>query len=196
MKKGVAPIALILTIFFVIAACVLALRFFSGDEDTWICQNGQWVKHGNPSKPQPSSSCPDTQNSTVFPTNEKTSLAPLPTEEDVIRNFFNLINEGKPADAVMAMSKQNTENDSTKQAWAVQFEAIKSINILKIEKSMEENWTENSHDYKVTLEAYVSSESANAPIPYYGWGDNPNIRWIRIVKEDDLWKINGIATGP
>lgn len=33
------------------------LRVFSGDEDTWLCQNGQWVKHGNPSAPMPTSGC-------------------------------------------------------------------------------------------------------------------------------------------
>jgi uncharacterized protein len=28
-------------------------------EDTWICQSGVWVKHGNPSFPQPTSKCTD-----------------------------------------------------------------------------------------------------------------------------------------
>ena len=31
-------------------------RFWSG-EDTWICQNGEWVKHGNPSAPMPTEPC-------------------------------------------------------------------------------------------------------------------------------------------
>ncbi|MDD4989709.1 MAG: hypothetical protein PHW31_00125 [Candidatus Pacebacteria bacterium] len=34
-----------------------SIRFFSGSEDTWICSNGQWVKHGNPSAPVPNVSC-------------------------------------------------------------------------------------------------------------------------------------------
>ncbi len=42
-----------------IAVVVLGIRFFSGDEDTWLCQNGQWVKHGQPSAPQPASGCGD-----------------------------------------------------------------------------------------------------------------------------------------
>ena len=35
-----------------------AIRLFSGSEDTWFCQNGQWAKHGNPSSPMPAKICP------------------------------------------------------------------------------------------------------------------------------------------
>jgi uncharacterized membrane protein len=33
-----------------------SLRFLSG-EDNWMCQNGEWVKHGNPSFPAPEIEC-------------------------------------------------------------------------------------------------------------------------------------------
>ncbi len=50
-----------LIIIILVAAALIvvvgALRFFSGDEDTWLCQNGQWVKHGVPNAPMPSSGC-------------------------------------------------------------------------------------------------------------------------------------------
>lgn len=121
---------------------------------------------------------------------EKTNgTVPLPREEDVVTNFFNLINERKVPEAISMMSKKMTGDDSAKQAWGVQFNDIKSINVMKIEPS-------SSHTYKVTLEAYVSSDAANAPIPFYGWEDNPNIRWVELVKEDNVWKINSLATGP
>jgi hypothetical protein len=35
-------------------AVFLSLR---GSEDTWLCQNGTWVKHGNPSAPMPQEAC-------------------------------------------------------------------------------------------------------------------------------------------
>jgi len=35
---------------------VFTLRLFSG-EDNWVCQNGQWVKHGAPSFDAPKSIC-------------------------------------------------------------------------------------------------------------------------------------------
>jgi hypothetical protein len=44
--------ALVLAIF----TAIFTLRFFSG-EDNWICQNGQWVKHGNPNFAAPTSIC-------------------------------------------------------------------------------------------------------------------------------------------
>lgn len=37
-----------------------------GPEDTWICQDGEWVKHGNPSAPMPTEPCgkaPQTERS-------------------------------------------------------------------------------------------------------------------------------------
>jgi len=40
-----------------VAVVVLGARLLSGDEDTWLCQNGQWVKHGKPSAPQPTAVC-------------------------------------------------------------------------------------------------------------------------------------------
>jgi hypothetical protein len=30
---------------------------FSRSEDTWICENGEWVKYGNPSTPMPEGGC-------------------------------------------------------------------------------------------------------------------------------------------
>ncbi len=53
MKKvfvilGVVIILIIIAIF--------ALRIFS-DEDTWICQNGEWVKHGHPKAEKPTTNC-------------------------------------------------------------------------------------------------------------------------------------------
>jgi len=39
--------------------CVLAFALFviRGSEDTWLCVNGEWVKHGNPSTPMPTTGC-------------------------------------------------------------------------------------------------------------------------------------------
>jgi len=46
-------------IIFAIIAIVVILR---SPEDSWICQNGQWVKHGNPSSPMPTSGCGTSQS--------------------------------------------------------------------------------------------------------------------------------------
>ncbi len=49
----------ILTILMVIVAVgvvILGARFLSGEDD-WICDDGQWVKHGNPSAAKPTEGC-------------------------------------------------------------------------------------------------------------------------------------------
>ncbi|MFH0873287.1 MAG: hypothetical protein V1846_00385 [Candidatus Komeilibacteria bacterium] len=62
-------ILIILAVIVILAAAVLALRFLSGPEDTWLCVNNAWVKHGNPSQTQPpATGCGDTsanQNTSV-----------------------------------------------------------------------------------------------------------------------------------
>jgi len=40
----------------IIILAVASFRLFSGPEDTWLCQNGVWIKHGAPSNP-PSGVC-------------------------------------------------------------------------------------------------------------------------------------------
>ncbi|MFA5133741.1 MAG: hypothetical protein WC459_02985 [Patescibacteria group bacterium] len=40
----------------VILAGAFITRLFSGEDD-WICKNGEWVKHGNPSAPAPDKYC-------------------------------------------------------------------------------------------------------------------------------------------
>ena len=41
-----------------IAGIILILRFTLGsNEDTWLCKDGSWEKHGNPSQPQPIIPC-------------------------------------------------------------------------------------------------------------------------------------------
>ncbi|MCX6784390.1 MAG: hypothetical protein NTV81_00395 [Candidatus Komeilibacteria bacterium] len=50
MKK----IILLVIILFVI---LIGVRLLSGDEDTWLCQNGAWVKHGQPSAAMPVTPC-------------------------------------------------------------------------------------------------------------------------------------------
>jgi len=40
-----------------VVAFMVGIRLFSGPEDTWICDKGEWVKHGNPSAAKPTGGC-------------------------------------------------------------------------------------------------------------------------------------------
>jgi hypothetical protein len=42
----------------------------------------------------------------------------------------------------------------------------------------------------------MNPNSANEPIPYFGWENGQNIRWVTLVKEGKMWRIEGLATGP
>ena len=69
-------------IILVVGALFMA-RFLGGSEDAWICVNGQWVEHGHPSAPQPSSGCGnpasvgvnDPKNATYLIENQPVALA-------------------------------------------------------------------------------------------------------------------------
>lgn len=47
---------IILFVILAVLMVILSIRFLSGEDD-WICQNGEWVKHGQPSVEKPSAFC-------------------------------------------------------------------------------------------------------------------------------------------
>ena len=125
-----------------------------------------------------------------------TITVPLPQETDIIRTFFNLIDEEKASEAVMMMSKNIISDESSMQAYGVQYAAMNSIKLRKLEESSRGDWNENKHQYIVTLDIEMNLSSANGPIPFYGYANGENIRFINLIKEDGKWKIEGLATGP
>lgn len=60
-----------------VSAIITGFLFLRGNEDTWICQNGQWIAHGHPSSAQPTSGCREEQVANV-PTG--TALPNVPNE--------------------------------------------------------------------------------------------------------------------
>lgn len=60
---------IILATFIIVAILGLFLmRLLSGPEDLWLCNEGIWVKHGQPRGPQPKTLC--TTTSTIFEFNK------------------------------------------------------------------------------------------------------------------------------
>jgi hypothetical protein len=142
----------------------------------------------------PESSPTTISSPTTAPTVTKNPVVPLPQEQDIVRSFFGAIDEGRPSDAAKMM---NTTDDSTLQAWAVQFNAFKSVKVKSIESSMPEEWTSDTHTYKVILDVVMKPEAANVqPIPNYGFDNGENYRWVSLKKIGNLWKIQGLSTGP
>lgn len=69
-KKSILFLALLFILLFLF---FFTLRFFSGNEDDWICENNNWVKHGNPSSKMPLEGCgePIVEETTPSTTEEK-----------------------------------------------------------------------------------------------------------------------------
>ncbi|HLC39235.1 MAG TPA: hypothetical protein VJJ80_03910 [Patescibacteria group bacterium] len=53
MKK----ILIIIGIFLMVIILRVAILKMSSPKDDWICQNSQWVKHGHPNQPVPTTIC-------------------------------------------------------------------------------------------------------------------------------------------
>lgn len=63
---------------------VFVARFvLNGGEDTWICENNRWIKHGNPANPVPVTGC-GTKSTTEAIAEEFSKKYNRPTDEFVI----------------------------------------------------------------------------------------------------------------
>jgi hypothetical protein len=78
-------VAIIVTLLVIII--ILGLRFLSG-EDSWICVDGKWVKHGNPSASMPENGCGNNQ-----PAPQAEIIITSPQNNQIISSPFKI--EGK-----------------------------------------------------------------------------------------------------
>ncbi len=155
----------------------------------------------NPNQSKIDTSITTTQPSSVeklnsLSTTSTNASAPLPAGEDIIKTFFSLINEKKPANAISMMTTEMIGDESSKQAWGVQFNNINSVSLKEINSYSKSEWVEGEQIYKVILDIKMDPKSVSAAIPYYGWENGENTRWIVIKKDGNLWKISSINTGP
>ncbi|MCX6737472.1 MAG: hypothetical protein NTX26_01895 [Candidatus Parcubacteria bacterium] len=65
MKKYSVYLMIVLGFIIVAVLGLFLLRFLSGPEDLWICQEGNWVKHGNPNGPKPWIACTTKPNQII-----------------------------------------------------------------------------------------------------------------------------------
>lgn len=80
------------TLLLLIFLFVLFFIFIRKDEDTWICDNGNWIKHGNPSAPVPTEICNGGENKIE----DNTLILSNFRENDLLESGF--IIEGKIKD--------------------------------------------------------------------------------------------------
>lgn len=73
MKKFLTPLLLVVVIG--LSGLFTARFLIGGDEDTWICTDGQWVKHGNPKNPAPQTGCGDEKDNWIQQTFDEAGLS-------------------------------------------------------------------------------------------------------------------------
>jgi hypothetical protein len=127
---------------------------------------------------------------------QENPAVPYPSPEDMIGVFFRNLDENNVQEAIRVMHPSTLVDDSIKQAYGVQFNEVESAKVIKIEKSNESEWTDSMRIFKVTSDVKMSEDTSNAPIPYYGWDSDPDIKWFVMEKDGNIWKISEIATGP
>jgi len=116
--------------------------------------------------------------------------------QEVIAVFLQHIAQKRVTEAVLMMSKNAVPDDTAKQAWEMQYNAFKKLIVQSIEPSMEESWKDAQKTYRVVMDVEMDEDSAEGVIPYFGYVNGINMRWITIEKEGADWKIAGISTGP
>ena len=102
---------IIIGIILVLGVGILAIRFLTG-EDVWLCQKGEWVKHGVPSAPMPTTLCPGANiNNSNQVENQISSNIPeelLPYKDSLekdLANFFDSWSKYEPGVSLNSFTK-------------------------------------------------------------------------------------------
>ena len=111
-----------------IVVIVLGVRFFSGEDD-WICQNGEWVKHGNPSAEKPVGNCGKIiENQQAIPIENQSQVAEkINTEKEINQTE----NQSKAEEANIIVSSP-IENATVSSPFNVEGKARVFENVVSI----------------------------------------------------------------
>jgi len=140
---------LIVAIVLIIGTFVV-LRFIT-PEDTWICQNGNWVKHGNPTSSQPTSGCGNEISKNINEPNNK-----------FVNDDFEIIVPDKwvksesQIPGVTLMVVNVGENNNDENIKKINFKSYYAITYTTTEKSL--------NDYLPEYESEIKSAVSNVII--------------------------------
>lgn len=77
IKKNRKILIVLMIIFILILASMITLLYMRSYQGKWVCENGQWVKYGNPNQPMPDQSCGKEEQDKIDETEES-------AEEDIV----------------------------------------------------------------------------------------------------------------
>lgn len=138
----------ILLALLLVIGIVFTMRIFS-KEDTWICQNGNWVKHGSPREAKPSTPCgnPNT-NSTI-----KSNDGKIITDDYEINLPYGWYKMDNPMPGVSLMVINGNEKPQEENTQKINFRSYFAITYTTSEKNLEEYFPE----YESTLKNAVKN---------------------------------------
>jgi hypothetical protein len=111
--------------------------------------------------------------------------------ESVIRAFFTALDAGQVDEAVAMLAPELAEG--AKDTWTSQFSAIAGVDDVDIGAGQPDG---ACITYRVDAVLEVAPDAADAPIPYYGWEQGANTRWLQLCPAGGSWAIHAIGTGP
>jgi hypothetical protein len=114
------------------------------------------------------------------------------TSDDIIMYFFELIDQDKSSEAVDLLDSSVAPDPDTKKQWKSAFDGFESAEVISKESFNEPSWTDDYQIYKVTINIKIKPDRLEELI---NW-DGQSVRWISIIKNNGIWKIGEIATGP
>ncbi|MGE5721945.1 MAG: hypothetical protein ACM3YM_05740 [Sphingomonadales bacterium] len=114
----------------------------------------------------------------------------------LIRRFFGLIDRHRPAEAAAMMGPEIAAGPGARAAWTRQFSAIRSASVRDVRPSALDG-DGGCRSYRVTIDVQLAPRTGRTPIPDYGWGPNPNLRWITVCNDHGSSRhIASFGTGP
>jgi len=114
-----------------------------------------------------------------------------------IEEFAALVTAHQVEDAMSILGDELTSTEDDRRLWRLQLSAIRSMRVRALSPAAVGDWTAARQIFKLVLDVDVAEHAADAPIPYYGWDDIPNTRWVTMeLSSRGQWQITAISTGP
>lgn len=106
MKKAVVGLV---TILIVVGGLLILLR---GNEDTWLCANGNWVKHGHPTALMPTKPCIQTNNPTPIANPNANIKLQAPKAGDTVGSQFVIKGQARVFENQLNFRVRNAKGQS------------------------------------------------------------------------------------
>lgn len=178
MKKFL--LSLLLVVIIGLSAIFIARFLFGGDEDTWICVNNQWVKHGNPKASMPQVGCSEAKSNWQKITVDEIGLSFEAPTDTIFRK--EIADDAGRIHTLGFYVEKEDKNNSSYTLYGV-YQAYKKATEQDLEKTRTD--MDKGSIKEVTVDGYKGIE---------GLILGPKTRYITIILKND--RILSISTIP